>query len=163
MQSVTSSTTTMVNSLPEPSPPAVSSQPLVEDTTNLDLPAPPISPPVHSTSTSAIITNPFAGTALSLPASTTVSSTVVPSSPLFAKVNVSNSLVVDSPASHGPLIMSAQPQIEVGWFVLYLPPASATFPEGFRHIIHVNNNFKCQGISETVCIQRFGACILEAI
>ena len=118
IQSVTSSTTTMVNSLPQPSPPAVSSQPPV-DTTNSDLPPPPISPAGHSTSTSAIITSPFAGTVLSSPASTTVSSTVVSSSPLFTKVNVTNSLV-DTPASHGPLIMSAQPQSEVGLFMLVL-------------------------------------------
>ncbi|CAB3990434.1 CCR4-NOT transcription complex subunit 3 [Paramuricea clavata] len=119
MPSVTSSPTTMVNSLPQPSPPAVfpqpslpavSSQPPLEPT-NSDLP--PISSPSHHTSTSAIITNAFTAAALSLSTSSTViSSTAGPSSTLFGQINVSNSLV-DTPASHGPLIMSAQPHNEV--------------------------------------------------
>ena len=114
MSSVTSSTTTMVNSLPQHSPPVSSQPPL--DSTNSDLPS--ISSPSNNTSTSAIITNAFAAAALSLPTSSAVSSTVVPSS-TFGKVNVSNSLV-DTSASHGPLIVSTQPQNEVCFFIFVL-------------------------------------------
>ena len=112
--SVTSSTTTMVNSLPQPNPPAVSSQsPL--DPTSSDVPE--NSSVVHHTTTSAIITNAFSPTPLSLPTSSPGSST--PPATLFGKGNVSNS-IVDTSASHGPLIMSAQTQNEVSLIILCL-------------------------------------------
>ena len=114
MQSVTSSTTTMVNSIPQTSPPAVSSQ-SSSDSTNSDLPA--ISSPDQSRP-STIITNAFAAAPLPLSSSTSVTSTA--SSALFAKVNVSNSLG-DSTTSHGPLIMSAPTQNEVGWLCWFEP------------------------------------------
>ena len=106
LQSVTSSTTTMVNSISQPSPPAVSSQPPI-DPTNSDLPAIPSPDQSHP---STIITNAFAASPL-LSTSSPVAPTTT--SALFAKVNVSSSLG-DSTTSHGPLIMSAPAQNEVG-------------------------------------------------
>ena len=115
MPSVTSSTTTMVNSLPQPSPPAVSSQSSL-DSTNSELPS--ISSPSHHNTSipTAITTSAFA--ALSLSTSSTVSSSV-PSSTLLGKVNVSNSLADTTTASHGPLIMSAQSHSEVSYSCMY--------------------------------------------
>ncbi|XP_028395465.1 CCR4-NOT transcription complex subunit 3-like [Dendronephthya gigantea] len=103
--SVPLSTTTMVNSLPQPSLPAVSCQPSL-DTTTSELPA--VSSPSHHTSTSTNIANSFTASGQTTN-SASVSSTV-PSTTLLGDVN---DCLEDTSPSHGPLSMSVPTQNEI--------------------------------------------------
>lgn len=108
--SSTSSVTTMVNSLPQTTVPATSQPPLHPLSMNINstiADSTVMSSPVQQTSTSSIISNAFPVSALSLSSTSTTSSSGASSS-LLGKTNVSDTLVESSPASHGPLVISAQ-------------------------------------------------------